>query len=269
MKKLFNFLLVQTLVFLFAYVMTWSKGGHFLPSLCCDVVSHYVIMGMARSTLKENMDIHGEARRKPTEQFVGEFHLYHLINSFIVSSLWFYLLKHQSHSMPSVGTAIVQFFLYVPFRFYFEVVFDFCHYWIHRGLHHPRLYQYLHKTHHKFLYPSMLTTFYMHPLDIILTLVIPLTIAYHTTPSMPIFVWNVVMTDNVYIEMVGHVGKMVNGNDYLSIYSWIPYYHQIRLMPMDHDLHHSRNQCNYSKRFRLWDRVFGTYVDPERLVDNI
>lgn len=265
MKKLFNFILGQTLIFIFAYVLMWSKckEHHLFFSFCCDIVSHYLIMATIGFTLNGNMDIHGEARRKPIEQFVGEFHLYHLVNSWILSSLWFHLLKKHPCLMPSVPTAIVQFFLYLPFRFYFEVVFDFCHYWFHRLLHVPGIYRYLHKTHHKFLNPSILTTFYIHPLDVLLTNVFPLTIAFHATPSMPMFIWNVVMVNNVFVEMVGHMGKVVNLNEYYSIYSWIPHYHKIRTNPTDHDLHHSRNECNYSKRFRLWDLVFGTYVDNE------
>ena len=27
----------------------------------------------------------------------------------------------------------------------------------------------------------------------------------------------------------------------------------------DHDLHHLKGNCNFSKRFSLWDRVFGTF----------
>jgi sterol desaturase/sphingolipid hydroxylase (fatty acid hydroxylase superfamily) len=34
----------------------------------------------------------------------------------------------------------------------------------------------------------------------------------------------------------------------------------IQLHTEDHDLHHTSSQCNYGKRFCLWDKVFGTYA---------
>jgi sterol desaturase/sphingolipid hydroxylase (fatty acid hydroxylase superfamily) len=34
------------------------------------------------------------------------------------------------------------------------------------------------------------------------------------------------------------------------------------LVTADHDLHHTQSKYNYSKRFILWDRVFGTYKQP-------
>jgi sterol desaturase/sphingolipid hydroxylase (fatty acid hydroxylase superfamily) len=40
---------------------------------------------------------------------------------------------------------------------------------------------------------------------------------------------------------------------------WIPRAFNISLYTEDHTLHHSNNNCNYSKRFSLWDKAFGTY----------
>ena len=39
---------------------------------------------------------------------------------------------------------------------------------------------------------------------------------------------------------------------------WLPRLFNIELYTEDHDLHHSRNNCNYSKRFSLWDKIFKT-----------
>jgi sterol desaturase/sphingolipid hydroxylase (fatty acid hydroxylase superfamily) len=41
----------------------------------------------------------------------------------------------------------------------------------------------------------------------------------------------------------------------------LPKWLNIELYCEDHDIHHSVNNCNYSKRFSLWDKVFGTFKD--------
>lgn len=38
-------------------------------------------------------------------------------------------------------------------------------YWIHRALHHPLLYKYLHKPHHRWIMPSPYACYAFHPLD--------------------------------------------------------------------------------------------------------
>ena len=59
-----------------------------------------------------------------------------------------------------------------PFPFYnflqfpFFIAFtDFFIYWIHRGLHHPRIYKTLHKPHHKWIMPTPFASHAFHPLD--------------------------------------------------------------------------------------------------------
>ena len=59
-----------------------------------------------------------------------------------------------------------------PFSFYnllqfpFFICFtDFFIYWIHRGLHHPRVYKTLHKSHHKWIMPTPFASHAFHPLD--------------------------------------------------------------------------------------------------------
>jgi len=42
---------------------------------------------------------------------------------------------------------------------------DLCIYWIHRGLHHPRVYRHLHKPHHRWIVPTPYASYAFHPLD--------------------------------------------------------------------------------------------------------
>jgi len=42
---------------------------------------------------------------------------------------------------------------------------DLAIYWIHRGLHHPKIYKTLHKPHHKWIMPTPYASHAFHPLD--------------------------------------------------------------------------------------------------------
>jgi sterol desaturase/sphingolipid hydroxylase (fatty acid hydroxylase superfamily) len=66
------------------------------------------------------------------------------------------------------------------------------------------------------------------------------------------------MTYKTYIEIAGHCGKEINTPSFPQ-FIWIPRFFDMELYTANHDLHHSSNNCNYSKRFSLWDKVFGTY----------
>ena len=58
------------------------------------------------------------------------------------------------------------FALYNVLQFPLFLLFtDFFIYWIHRGLHHPRVYKTLHKPHHKWIMPTPFASHAFHPLD--------------------------------------------------------------------------------------------------------
>jgi lathosterol oxidase len=55
---------------------------------------------------------------------------------------------------------------YDVLQFPFFIAFtDMCIYWIHRGLHHPLVYRRLHKPHHKWIMPTPYASHAFHPLD--------------------------------------------------------------------------------------------------------
>ena len=144
--------------------------------------------------------------------------------------------------------------------FVYEFIFDFFHYWSHRTCHRiPFLYKYIHKTHHKHHRPSILSTFYMHPLDYILTNIVPHKIAMLVVHKYITDIeYEILLAYKVYIEIAGHSGVDSNSPSFPVF----PTLFGFALQTKDHDLHHSRPDLagNYSKRFRIWDRVFGTYI---------
>lgn len=61
-----------------------------------------------------------------------------------------------------------------------------------------------------------------------------------------------------FIEVSGHTGKQVKSSSF-PLCIWLPRIFGIELYTEQHHLHHLNSNCNYSKRFSLWDKMFGTY----------
>jgi Delta7-sterol 5-desaturase len=78
----------------------------------------------------------------------------------------FFLAEVRGYSKLYDAPSDAPFALYNILQFPFFLLFtDFCIYWIHRGLHHPRIYKTLHKPHHKWIMPTPFASHAFHPFD--------------------------------------------------------------------------------------------------------
>jgi len=124
---------------------------------------------------------------------------------------------------------------------------DFGIYWIHRGLHHPSIYKQLHKKHHKWIMPTPFASVAFHPVDGFLQ-----SLPYHLFPFifplqkfayLGLFffvqIWTVLIHDGEY---VAH-GTIING-------------------AACHTMHHLYFNWNYGQYTTLWDRMCGSYRQP-------
>lgn len=132
---------------------------------------------------------------------------------------------------------------------------DYCIYWIHRWLHLPLFYKYLHKPHHKWLIPTPWASHAFHPVDGFLQslpyhlfiFIFPI----HRTLYLVLFVlvnfWSIFIHDSDMVT--GHLfEKVVNG-------------------PAHHTLHHLYFTVNYGQYFTWADRVGGSYRQPQSELD--
>jgi len=176
-------------------------------------------------------------------------HLY-VLSSTLIESVTSLIIKDSHKNVPWI--------LFLPMLFLFELFLDFFHYTFHRMLHSKYLY-FIHKTHHYYQNPRIINTYYHNPLDLIITISIPTLISlymlYYTFTSYQI---QLVMVYKSFIEISGHSGKYKLSSSF-PLCIWIPRILGIELYTEDHHLHHSQNNCNYSKRFSIWDKLFGTY----------
>jgi lathosterol oxidase len=153
---------------------------------------------------------------------------------------------------------------FIPRSFLFELVFDLAHYTAHRLAHSiPMVYKAIHKEHHQDILISPWTTFHQHPVDLLLTNTLPLLFASHIVPTSQLFIC-VMMWYKTLLEVGGHLGKVTKANSFPQCI-WLPRLLKIELKSEEHNLHHRNPMRNFSKRFSIWDRAFGTFEEKVRV----
>lgn len=120
-------------------------------------------------------------------------------------------------------------------------------YWIHRGLHHPRVYKTLHKPHHKWIMPTPYASHAFHPLDgfaqsvpyHLFPFIFPLNKFAYIALFTFIQIWTVMIHDGEYVAN----SVLING-------------------AACHTMHHLYFNYNYGQFTTLWDRLGGSYRKP-------
>lgn len=140
--------------------------------------------------------------------------------------------------------------LYVAFN-------DITIYWIHRLEHHPSVYKYIHKPHHKWIVPTPWAALAFHPVDGFVQ-----SIPYH------LFIFFCPMQKHLYLVMFVlvqiwtifiHDGDMISGH-------WTEKFIN---SPAHHTLHHMYFTVNYGQYFTWADYYFGSHRSPRPELDPI
>jgi sterol desaturase/sphingolipid hydroxylase (fatty acid hydroxylase superfamily) len=214
---------------------------------------NYFLLNLVNYNLKDKENLHDD---QIVESYPHEFNI-NLITSTSIETITYMFIKsliiHNTFSYYDI-------LLFIPYSFIFELLFDFFHYWSHRILHTNKfLYVNIHKKHHKYAHPKSIITFYQDPLDLLITNSVPQIFTLLLFPYISLFLFNIILSYKSFLEISGHSGKKLYPNGSFIQFIWLPKILGITLYTEDHNLHHSLSNCNYSKRFSLWDKVFGTY----------
>ncbi len=141
---------------------------------------------------------------------------------------------------------------YLPFSFILlAVIHDTYFYWMHRALHHPRLFPIFHKVHHQSWNPTPLASLAFHPLEALLEIaVIPmvvLVIPFHPLVLLLFATWSLAW------NILGHLGYELFPKGFVEhpIGQWFN-------TSTHHNLHHARSNGHFGLYFNFWDRVMGT-----------
>lgn len=125
------------------------------------------------------------------------------------------------------------------------------YYWVHRWMHHPRVFRIVHKTHHDSLSPTPWTAFAFHPWECLLeALILPLILMIIPMHPLVISIHLMIMT----------VSSVINHLD-IEIYPKGVQKHPVgRLLigATHHHLHHKEFRTNYGLYFTFWDKWMGT-----------
>jgi methylsterol monooxygenase len=129
---------------------------------------------------------------------------------------------------------------------------DSWHYLMHRALHHPAIYGYIHKVHHTYAAPFSFAAEYAHPAETLILAIgffIPLLLFFDHL----FFFW-IWLLVRMWETADVHSGYDVPWMDYVNVLHLLPFYGGARF----HDYHHKAFNVNYASTFYFWDWVFGT-----------
>lgn len=143
------------------------------------------------------------------------------------------------------------------------LIHDTYFYWMHRLMHHPRVFRIVHLVHHRSTNPSPFAAYAFHPLEAIVEagifLVFVFTIPVHFFHLLFFFLFMIIY--NVY----GHLGWELYPKGFSRHWlgRWIN-------TSVNHNMHHQYFTGNYGLYFLFWDRLMGTIrPDYEQRFDEV
>lgn len=142
----------------------------------------------------------------------------------------------------------------------YYVVGDFGAYWVHRFLHLSPFWR-IHKWHHSPTHMYWLAGYRASLLQQVL-FNLPWVMAFSVFGHAPWMYWAVLFSHMLLNDWM-HMNVTWRSN-------WLEW---IVVTPRYHHIHHSKNaahaNANFGVTFSIWDRLFGTYVDPEKFTTPI
>jgi Delta7-sterol 5-desaturase len=142
------------------------------------------------------------------------------------------------------------------------IIDDAWFYWVHRLLHHPKIYRYVHAVHHRSIDVNPFTSLSFHFLEPLLLTLWIIPVVFFIPVYAPILglvqIWG--LLDNIK----SHLGYEL----YPTGFNKSP----LRFFTAStfHNLHHSKFNGNYGVHFRFWDRLCGTeFEEYEETFDEV
>lgn len=135
-------------------------------------------------------------------------------------------------------------------------------YWVHRLMHHPLLYERVHKVHHLSKDPTPWAAFAFHPLEAVLELgfvpILAFTLPLHFSSIIILALWQIVF------NVMGHSGyEILPHKMQQTFFKWMN-------TSTNHNMHHKYVRCNYGLYFNIWDRLLNTnHAKYEELFETV
>jgi sterol desaturase/sphingolipid hydroxylase (fatty acid hydroxylase superfamily) len=180
-----------------------------------------------------------------------------LVFQYLVVPVAIWLSDPASGTMRRVPMPSALQHLWTPLRLVvFYLVADFGSYWMHRLMHTRHVWR-VHRWHHSptqlYWLAGVRATL---PQQLLFNL--PYVLALPIIVGAPLWIYPVMIVENVVRNHWMHMNIAWRSN-------WLEY---VFVTPRYHHIHHSADaelhDGNYGSLFSIWDRLFGTYVDPDR-----
>ena len=172
-----------------------------------------------------------------------------IISFFVFSALNVHLLRPYTRVYSSIGDyGWAYFFISIFLALLIHVTYF---YWMHRAMHHPKLFKVFHLVHHRSTNPTPWAAYAFHPLEAVFEGLVVWVIVF-TIPinHFAILVFGLIMiTYNVY----GHLGYEIYPKWLINsrIGKWLN-------TSTNHNMHHKYFNDNYGLYFRFWDEIMKT-----------
>ena len=129
------------------------------------------------------------------------------------------------------------------------LLYDFMYYFLHRGMHHPKVMKYVHGVHHYARFPTSPESIYLHPAENLAGLALLL---FAVSVVGPI--------SAASLLLVLFIHQSVNILVHCNLVLPHPAFRLINFWATKHDFHHGKHlNKNYASIFPFWDQMFGTY----------
>lgn len=139
------------------------------------------------------------------------------------------------------------------------VLHDTYFYWVHRLMHLPRVFKWVHQTHHRSDNPTPWAAFAFHPWEAVLSVgIIPLIVFVIPCHPFALFSFLTYMT---LINVMGHLGYELFPVRFTR--SRIGKWHNTST---NHNIHHQSSRSNFGLYFTFWDLLMKTYESHDRKV---
>ncbi|QED38629.1 sterol desaturase family protein [Antarcticibacterium arcticum] len=125
------------------------------------------------------------------------------------------------------------------------------YYWVHRAMHHPKIFKYVHKVHHDSLTPTPWTAFSFHPWEsIIEALILPIILIFL---PVNIYVLGFYLLFMTLSSVINHLDIEIYPPKFLNSGVGKQF-----IGATHHHHHHTEFNTNYGLYFNFWDRWMGT-----------
>jgi lathosterol oxidase len=186
-------------------------------------------------------------------------------SSFIMALLVFLVINTSLRKYTVIYKDIGDYSLYwlVGSIFIGLCIHDTYFYWMHRLLHHKKIFRYIHLVHHKSTNPSPFAAYSFHMFEAVAEgLIVPILCFIIPLHQVSIFIF---IISSLLINLYGHLG-------YEIAPKWLrkSFLFEIVNTSVHHNLHHRKFKGNYGLYFRFWDQIMKTeHPDYIKTYDDI